>query len=434
MRARKIRTLISPSRRGGLMYSLLVFICAAVLNAQVRIGWDRDNAPEQQNKPYVVLVGLDGFRHDYAEEYHATRLQALGRNGVHTTLIPAFPSLTFPNFYSIATGLYPQNHGIVDNAFYDTLKQRRFDFTNRDDASDGNWYGGIPIWALAQRQGMRAATFFWVGSDVEIGGQRPSYYVPFDANIPSETKVAQVISWLRLPPAKRPHLVAVYFNDADHAGHRFGPDSNEVREAVQRLDHVVGELEDQINQLRLPVNLLVVSDHGMILQKRDAIIVQDYLGAADLPAPAKRASPINLHADSPQQAERWYAALYDKDPRFEVYRRADVPKQLHYSSSPRIGDLVIVLKEPVQISIPAIPAAVAAKYFEGQPANHGYDPRFVPEMNGILYGRGPNIKAGARIGPVENVEIYPLITRILGLEIDGKIDGSRQLAKEIYRR
>src|SRR5262249_19620842 len=155
------------------------------------------------------------------------------------------------------------------------------------DSTDGTWYGDVPIWALAQHNGMRAATFFWVGSDAEIGGQRPSYYVPFDSKIPNEARVTQVVAWLKLPPAQRPHLITVSFEDADDAGHDFGPDSTEMQEAVHRLDRVVGELAAQIRLLSLPVNLLVVSDHGMVQLNRTAIALWDDLGATDLPAPAK---------------------------------------------------------------------------------------------------------------------------------------------------
>jgi alkaline phosphatase D len=291
MHAKQDHILMLPAARRGFVCLVLGVLLGAVSTAQVRIGWDGDNTPEQQNKPYVVLVGLDGFRSDYAEKHHAVRLQSLGRDGVHTSLIPVFPSLTYPNFYSIATGLYPQNHGIVDNRFYDSLKQRVFRMSDKNESTDGTWYGGVPIWALAQRNGMRAATFFWVGSEAEIGGQRPSYYVPFDSKIPNEARVTQVVAWLKLPRAQRPHLITVSFTDADDAGHDFGPDSVEMQDAVQRLDRVVGELADHIKQLRLPVNLLVVSDHGMVQLNRTAIGLWDILGATVSPHPPSVAFP-----------------------------------------------------------------------------------------------------------------------------------------------
>jgi alkaline phosphatase D len=430
MRANKNRILLRSTACSALGCVLFAGLLATALNAQVRSGWNRDNTSQQQEKPYVVLVGLDGFRSDYAEKHHALRLQALGREGVHTSLLPVFPSLTFPNFYSMATGLYPQNHGIVDMGFYDPQEQRSFRY--RDDASDGTWYKGVPIWALAQRNGMRSASFFWVGSDAEIGGQRPSYYVPFDDKIPNEARAAQVIAWLRLPPAQRPHLITVYFGDADDVGHEFGPDSAEMGDAVQRLDGVIGDLAAQIRLLKLPVNLLVVSDHGMVQLNRTGIALADYLGDADMPT-KRRLSAFNLYADSAEQAERWYAALKDKDPRVEVYRRVDVPKDLHYSASPRIGDIVLLRKEPLTI-FPRSDASEFAKWFERHRGEHGFEPRLVPEMDGIFYGQGPNIKAGARIGPVENIEVYPLVARILRLKIEGQIDARGELANQIYRR
>jgi alkaline phosphatase D len=172
----------------------------------------------------------------------------------------------------------------------------------------------------------------------------------------------------------------------------------------------------------------------MVQLNRTAIALYDGFGATDLPTPDKRRlSAVNLYADSPEQAERWYAALKNRDPRLGVYRRADVPKDLHYSASPRIGDIVLIRKGPVTL-FGQSDAAEIAKYFELHRGDHGFDPRLVPEMNGVFYGQGPNIKTGVRVGPVVNIEIYPLVARILGLEIDGKIDASGQFAMAVYRR
>jgi alkaline phosphatase D len=224
-----------------------------------------DNAPAQQSKPYVILVSLDGFRFDYAQRYGARNLQALARRGANTPqgMIPVYPSVTFPNHYSIVTGLYPDNHGIVGNSFYDPRRRQRFVYTDRSTSAEGSWYGGVPLWVLAERQGMRAACFFWPGSEAAIGSVRPTYTVLYDPRIPNERRVDQVISWLRLPPEKRPHFITLYLGDVDSAGHQTGTDSPETARAVRRLDAVIARLTAAIALLHLPVNLVVVSDHGM---------------------------------------------------------------------------------------------------------------------------------------------------------------------------
>ena len=179
------------------------------------------NAPSQQDKPYVLLISLDGFRYDYAERDHATNLLALGKSGVTAkALIPSFPTTTFPNHYTIVTGLYPAHHGIVDNSFWDPA--RNAEFKSSDSASsttEGSWWGGTPLWVLAEQQGMRAASFFWPGSDAEIQHTRPTYYYKYDGKIPNDRRVEQVVEWLKLPKAERPHFITLYFSDVDHEGH-----------------------------------------------------------------------------------------------------------------------------------------------------------------------------------------------------------------------
>jgi len=223
------------------------------------------NAAAQLSKPYVVLVSLDGFRYDYAKRYGAKRLLELAARGASAPngMIPVFPSLTFPNHYTLVTGLYPEHHGIVANSFYDPARKERYSFSDSKTNGDGSWYGGTPLWALAEQQGMRSASFFWPGSEAEIQGKRPSYYMRYDDKFPDETRVEQILAWLRLPPEKRPHFITLYYSNVDHAGHVFGPDAPETGEAVRHVDGLLGKLADGIATLGLAVDLIVVSDHGM---------------------------------------------------------------------------------------------------------------------------------------------------------------------------
>jgi predicted AlkP superfamily pyrophosphatase or phosphodiesterase len=214
-------------------------------------------------RPYVVLVSLDGFRYDYAERYLATNLLEIGKAGAAAKgLIPVFPSLTFPNHVSIVTGLYPEHHGIVENGFYDPARKEFYGVGAR--SRDASWYRAKPLWVLAEEQRVKAASMFWPSTDAEILGIRPSYWKVYDSGFPNDQRVAQVLDWLKLPEDQRPHFITVYFGDVDAAGHRFGPESTEAGEAVRRIDKLVGDLWKGIQALHLPVNLIVVSDHGKV--------------------------------------------------------------------------------------------------------------------------------------------------------------------------
>src|SRR6202789_919076 len=224
------------------------------------------NATQQLSKPYVIMVSLDGFRYDYPKRYHADHLLPLAAQGASAPdgMIPAYPSITFPNHYTIVTGLYPEHHGIVANTFYDPARREIYSYKDPQSVTDGTWYGGIPLWVLAEQQGMRSACFFWVGSEADIQGFRPTFYLKYDAKFPNEKRVDQVLAWLHLAPEQRPHLITPYFSDTDTAGHRYGPDSPEVAAAVHELDGEIGRLMDGIKESKLPVDLIVLADHGMV--------------------------------------------------------------------------------------------------------------------------------------------------------------------------
>src|SRR5579862_268420 len=236
------------------------------------------NATQQLSKPYVVLVSLDGFRYDYARKFHAEHLLALAAQGASAPegMLPSFPSITFPNHYTIVTGLYPGHHGIVANSFYDPARKQAYRYHDAKAIADGTWYGGTPLWVLSVQQGMRSASFFWVGSEAEIQGIRPSYYLKFDASFPNGKRVEQVLAWLHLPPEQRPHFITLYFSDSDTAGHEYGPDSPQVAAAVHELDSEIGKLVDGIKESNLRVDLIVVADHGMVKVDGPPIHLDNY--------------------------------------------------------------------------------------------------------------------------------------------------------------
>jgi predicted AlkP superfamily pyrophosphatase or phosphodiesterase len=406
-------TLVESGRK-GLRFCLFVAVLCVHVHAQnlapVLESAHGPNALGQENKPYVVLVSLDGFRYDYTERYHAKNLHALAALGASAPegMIPIYPSITFPNHYSIVTGLYPEHHGIVAMSFYDPKRKQRYAFNDPSSNGDGSWYGGIPLWSLAEKQGMRSACFFWPGSEAEIAGERPSYYLRFDDHFPDEARIQQVVAWLRLPSAQRPHFITLYYSDVDHAGHEFGPDSPQTAEAVHHVDDLIGVLETKLKELNLPIDLFVVSDHGMENIAGNWIDLDHF---ADLSA--FQTDGMLLYSSSEGDAQKAYEHLHGASDKFVVYRRRDVPKSLHYDENEREGDPVVVATGPYAIRAHAAnPADTVPKNKGG----HGYDPQQFKTMRAIFFASGPDIRPNITVPPFENVNIYPLIAKILGLD------------------
>jgi len=386
------------------------------------------NSRSERAKHYVVLVSLDGFRYDYAKKYGATNLSALAAHGASAPegMIPSFPSITFPNHYSIVTGLYPEHHGIIANNFYDPARKEKY--ASRDaSVKDGSWYGGVPLWVLAEKQGMRSACFFWPGSEAEIDGMRPSFYIHYDNLVPDEKRIEQVIAWLKLPQAERPHFITLYYFEPDHSGHEFGPDSEQTRQAVQHVDALIGTLAADLKAIPLPIDLIVVSDHGMTNVRGNWIDLDHY---ADLSDFVTLKNDSLLYPPNEEAAERVYKQLDGASEKFVVYRRQDVPAHLHFDSNPREGDPVVIPTGPYMIRAHAAEnPEVPQPEVKGE---HGYDPSKMKDMRAIFYASGPDIKSGVELQPFENIDVYPLIAKILGLRI-GAIDGHIEPLQEILQ-
>lgn len=385
------------------------------------------NAKEVLSRPYVVLVSLDGFRYDFVKKYQAGHLLELAKNGAWAVegMVPSYPSLTFPNHLTLITGLYPEHHGIVANNFYDPERKQRYSINNDKTVLDGSWYGGVPLWVLAEQQGMRSANLFWPGSDADIAGVRPSYYLKFDDKLDDERRVDQILEWLKLPEEKRPHFLTLYYSNVDHAGHDFGPDAPQTQEAVKHVDAMIGKLAAGLKATKLPVDLIVVSDHGMEKVRGSWITLDTFADLSNFETDGPQ-----LYAKTEADAEKAYQKLKAASPDFLVYRRKNVPANLNFNSNPREGDPVIVPTGPFSIRVHA-PAS-------GKPEKapmigaHGFDPMRVPNMKALFLAQGADIKSGTTIKPFENVNVYPLIAHILGLKV-GKIDGSLNILAGILR-
>jgi Type I phosphodiesterase / nucleotide pyrophosphatase len=403
------------------------------------------NTAEQQGKPYVILVSLDGFRYDYPRLYHAPNLEAMAARGASAPdgMIPAYPSITFPNHYSIVTGLYPEHHGIVANVFYDPVRKEVYSYKDAQTVNDGTWYGGTPLWVLAEQQGMRSACFFWPGSEADIQGVRPTYYMKYDAKYPNADRVAQVLAWLQLPPEQRPHFITLYFSDVDSAGHAHGPDSPEVGAAVHEVDNEIGRLEAGVAKLNLRVDVIVVADHGMARVQGDWINLSQYFDTRLLEKSVESFMYPRTEAD----AEKIYAALEGKSDKFKVYRNGHVPPDLRFDGNLREGDPVVVATGPylIRVNAPIVPAGAQAgapadaMHTAGPPEGmHGYDPAHMPEMKAIFFAAGPDIRRGKKVQPFENVDLYPLIAHILELDIahlqTGPVDGNLKVLQGILNK
>jgi predicted AlkP superfamily pyrophosphatase or phosphodiesterase len=387
----------------------------------------RSNSAAQQQKPYVIMISIDGFRHDYAKKFNAQHLLALSASGVRAKAMqPSFPSLTFPNHYALATGLYPSHHGIVDNVFYDSSRTREYRVGNRKAVEDGSWYMGTPLWVLAEKQQMVSASYFWVGSEAAVQGIRPSYYFLYNEKMTQDRRIAQVVEWLSLPAEKRPHLITFYFPEVDHAGHSRGPDSDDTRKAVLEVDAAIGRMVEAVSRLQLPVNYIVVSDHGMMQADTSHPIILPADIALDDCKLSFTNEKIMIYNNDPVRIKQLYQSLKAKAAHYRVYLKEETPERWHYGQEDlynRIGD-IILLADPGH--------AFGRKGGRLSPGHHGYDNER-PEMQAVFMGWGPAFKRGYSRKAFANVHVYPLVARILGLDIKEQIDGNPAVLEDVLK-
>jgi len=342
-------------------------------------------------------------------------------------LIPLFPTKTFPNHYSIITGLYPENHGIIANRMFDPAYIDTFSLDKPESLSDDRWYGGEPLWVTAEKQDQISATLFWPGSEAEIEGVRPTYWYPYDSELPHADRINQVVSWLDLPLDRRPTLITLYFSDIDVQGYLFGPDSPELAAAVERIDSTLGVLFDSLMERELmeEINIVVVSDHGQAATDSTRIIfLDDYIDLEQ--AGVIDWSPV-LGLRPPEEVlESIYQTLKGAHPRLQVYRREETPQRLHYSTHHRIPYIIGIADEGWSITSHASYDQDPSRFKGGA---NGYDNRY-PSMHGIFIARGPAFKNGLEVGAFQNIHIYNLLADILRLEPapnDGDLDSVRVL-------
>ena len=367
-------------------------------------------ADTETHDTYVVVVSFDGFRWDYADLYETPNFDNLASQGVKAErMIPSFPTKTFPNHYSLATGLYPDNHGIINNSFYAAELEGVYRIGDRDMVSDPDAYFGEPIWVTAGEQGIKSASFFWVGSEAPIKGSYPTYWKKYDGTVPYIDRVDKVIDWLELPLEKRPGLVMLYFDQPDGIGHNYGPVHDSTGEVVEYLDTVLGYLRNKIAALEYGglVNLIVLSDHGMGPVSPDRYVnLYDYIHEDWTESliggnPVYLIDPVEDYKDSITRALNGIMGV-------SAWQKEDIPEHLHYGDSPRFPGIVVVADSLWSIGTRTDPSGYTG-------GTHGYSNAYT-DMHTIFYAEGPAFKNGYSAPAFPNVDVYGIITHILELD------------------
>lgn len=409
----------------SVFFLVLLLISSFYLKAQdttQHVVDGRKNQKNQIKKPYVILISADGFRADFFDLYQAHFLNTKKKQGLSAPyMIPSYPSLTFPNHYSIVTGLYPSHHGLVNNRYFDVTSNTEYSMGNKKLVGEGKWYGGTPLWVLAEKQGLLAASYFWVASEADIQGVRPTYYYVYNEVTQIDHRIQVVKDWLSLPEEKRPHMITFYFTEVDHDAHQFGPNDARVKESVQFVDQSIQKLEEALKPLNLPINYIFVSDHGMKeVDNKNTIALPKEVDLEAFKVPFGDAL-LQLYAKDKTKVKSTYEAL-KMNSDFDTYLLDETPKHWHFNSSDdrynRLGDILLVPKLPRVFNLGKNQTSLG---------KHGFD-NYLPEMRASFLAWGPAFKAGKTIDAFENVNIYPLIANILGLSFDPKsIDGNAKV-------
>jgi predicted AlkP superfamily pyrophosphatase or phosphodiesterase len=389
----------------------------------------RENAEATLQKPYVILISADGFRYDYFKKYNTQNLLQIASEGVWAKkgMHPSYPSITFPNHYSIVTGMYPSHHGIVDNIFYDSIRKEMYKIGTKT-VTDGSWYKGIPLWALAENQGMLSASLFWVGSESEIANKRPTYWYRYHEKFNDNEKVNIIKNWLQLPEKVRPHFITLYFPEVDYYGHKFGPDSKETETAVNYIDGAMKKLTDSLKPLNLPIHFIFVSDHGMIAVEEKNYIPLPNIDTSKFTI-VNSYTLVRLTAKNKEDVYTTYQKLLaEKTDDYQVYLANNFPEKLFYSSKEdtlgRIGDILLV---------PNGSKLIVGNSKKPTFGKHGFNSYKVPEMKASFIAWGGAFKEGKKIKPFKNIHIYPLIASILQLNYTHRIDGKLPVLQNILK-
>lgn len=377
-------------------------------------------------KNYVVVVSFDAFRWDYNKIYKTPNLNRMAAEGVRAErMISSFPTNTFPNHYSIATGLYPDHHGLINNSFFAPDLNLSYRIGDRKAVENPSFYGGEPLWVTAGKQGVVSASFFWVGSEAPVAGMHPAYWKKYNGNVTYEARIDTVIKWLKYPEGRRPELVTLYFDEPDATSHDFAPVSPETGEIITNLDSLLGYLRNELSLLPFAkkINLIVLSDHGMaqVSSKRyvnlKSVVPDRMITSVVGGNPVYLITPAEGKRDS-------ILYLINKTTGVKAWKKESLPVSWHYGTNPRIPDIVAVADSSWY---------VGTRPFFGtlNGGAHGYD-NLNPDMFAIFYAAGPAFKKGYSFKELNNTDVYGLICRILDIK-PSKNDGDMSHVKGLLK-
>jgi predicted AlkP superfamily pyrophosphatase or phosphodiesterase len=412
---------MTTAGRQWLLTALVACLHALTTTAFAGDEQHRLNAPEQRTKPYLVLVSIDGFRWDFASFLDTPGIDRLASEGLSAeALLPVFPTLTFPNHFSIATGQLPRNHGIVANEFPHEDGERWYFYKDRESVQDGQWYLAEPIWVTAEKQGMLSAAFFFVGTEADISGKRPTHWRAFDADVPGSERVEQVLHWLAEPAPTRPHVITLYFEDVDDNTHWYGPGSAESVAAIGRVDVHLQKLLAGIDALPHgdQVYVFLVSDHGMAAYdpSRPPFVI-DQVASLEGVRAVEGGPYVFLHFDDAEtgRLREVRDAINNSWDCGRALLPDEAPPDWQLSDSGRFPDLIAVADPGCAV------LSSADKQHKVQPGDHGWAPDSA-DMRGVFYAWGPRIPPATRVPPIRVTDIYPLMLAVLDLPA-GKMDG-----------
>ncbi|NBB86558.1 MAG: sulfatase-like hydrolase/transferase [Bacteroidetes bacterium] len=410
--------------------AILTVLLLAACDANVDDAGTPRADPAADSSAPLLLVSIDGLRHDYLDRYEAPTLTTLAAEGTFIKQVEhTFPTKTFPNHYTIATGLHPTNHGIISNNMYDD-ELGRFSLSNREAVQDGRWWEGEPIWVTAETQGLTCHAFFWPGTEAEINGVRPTEWFEYDGSIPGDERVDQILAWLDLPAEARPDFMTLYFSTVDSRGHRYGPEHANVGRALAEVDAHMQRLLDGLDARGLSdaLNMLIVSDHGMSPTSQERVIIlDDYIDLDDVFIVDY--SPVAMmNVRNGRTTPEALVAALDAAPNSSAYLRADVPAALNFYGHDRIPEVIMIADDTWSIS--------TRSFFEDDPARadggaHGYDPR-LESMLSLAIAHGPAFRAAHTIDKGYAVDFYEAMTAVLGLD-PAPNDGSAERARQLMR-
>lgn len=383
-------------------------------------------SPEKE-QPQLLLISFDGFRADYLTKTETPNFDRLIKNGVTADgLIPIFPTKTFPNHYAIATGLYPENNGLIGNNMYDPEMDARYSMGNRDAVENPDWYLGEPIWNTVEKAGKKAGTMFWIGSEAPIQNMRPSHWKSYDGNIANEARIDTVVNWMtrEQDPVD---FGTLYFSFVDSQGHRYGPDSEEVIKAIKQADELVGYLMEKLESNE-SINLMIVSDHGMIeVSPSRKVALDDYIDVNKIEIISY--SPALMFNVEGEDEEKVFESLKKNEENFKVFLKESIPDRYHLKNNIRVPEVLMVADEGYTINTKHFFESRGNDYPSG--GAHGFD-NANPKMDAIFVAYGPAFKKEVKLGRFENIHLYEVMAKILNIEPapnDGDIDAVIEILK-----